>query len=214
MYLIKDSSGRYLKTTVNKITFIANETMADTFRSQREATDYIRKRFHKKSRRFYKPIYISDVVEPLSSAKTSIKTNKDISTEINKIDWFGKSQKQINIIVQQQLNPLIEQYRSELMQYDDVILDLRHYIRDETTKANACWGYMIFKAMQDAERKRAECKKELQRILLLKSNLEKSMTSTQEFEYEPYKYRVIQDIEQYIKNPKEYNLEVKHDENI
>lgn len=214
MYLIKDSSGKYVKTTVDKLSFTTNATMADTFRSQREAADYIRKRFSKKRRRFYKTVYINDVVEPLSSAKTSIKTNKDISTEINKIDWFGKSQKQINIIVQQQLNPLIEQYRSELMQYDDVILDLRHYIRDETTKANACWGYMIFKAMQDAERKRADCKKELQRILLLKTNLEKSLISTQEFEYEPYKYRVIQDIEQYIRNPKEYNLEVKHDENI
>ena len=214
MYLIKDSSGKYVKTTVDKLLFTTNATMADTFRSQREAADYIRKRFSKKRRRFYKTVYINDVVEPLSSAKTSIKTNKDISTEINKIDWFGKSQKQINIIVQQQLNPLIEQYRSELMQYDDVILDLRHYIRDETTKANACWGYMIFKAMQDAERKRADCKKELQRILLLKTNLEKSLISTQEFEYEPYKYRVIQDIEQYIRNPKEYNLEVKHDENI
>ena len=129
MYLIKDSSGKYVKTTVDKLSFTTNATMADTFRSQREAADYIRKRFSKKRRRFYKTVYINDVVEPLSSAKTSIKTNKDISTEINKIDWFGKSQKQINIIVQQQLNPLIEQYRSELMQYDDVILDLRHYIK-------------------------------------------------------------------------------------
>ena len=214
MYLIKDSKGRYLKTTVNKMMFITNEILADTFRSQREATDYIRKRFNKKSRRFYKPVYISDVKEPLSSIKINNKTNQNIISNIENIDWYNKTQQQINTIIQMQLNPLIEYYRSELIRYDDIILDLRHYIRDENTKANACWGYMIFKAMQDTERQRAECKKELQRILLLKTNLEKSITLTQEFEYEPYKYRVIQDIEQYIRNPKEYNLEVKHDENI
>ena len=214
MYLIKDPKGRYLKTTINKMTFITNEILADTFRSQREATDYIRKRFNKKSRRFYKPVYISDVKEPLSSIKTNNKINQNINSNIDNINWFDKTQQQINTIIQQQLNPLIEHYRLELIQYDNIILDLRHYIRDENTKANACWGYMVFKAMQDAERQRVERKKEYQRILLLKTNLEKSITTTQEFEYEPYKYRVISDIEQYIKNPKEYRIEVYNNENI
>lgn len=49
MYLIKDKSDRYLKINIdNKIKFVNNETLADVFPSEREATvlygRYLRKR--------------------------------------------------------------------------------------------------------------------------------------------------------------------------
>ena len=218
MYLIKDTTGKYLKTTVNKITFTTNKIIADTFSSQREATDYIRKRFPKKRRRFYKPIFISEVSDPVAKTKKdtsfvdeSIKLDNSIK---EKIEYINTTQNHITLLIQSHINPIIEKYRAQLIKYDDIILDLRHYIRDEKTKVNACRGYQIFKALQNVERKRAECKKEYQRISILKSKLEKVFTDTQEFEYEPYKYRIIQDIDKYIKDPDSYNLEGDKNENI
>lgn len=195
VYLIKDKSGRYLKTTVDKTTFTTNEVMADTFNSQREATDYIHKRFPKRRRRLYKIVFINDVID--LTPDTNIQSN---------INYFDKSQQQIDKLIQVSINPEIEKYRVQLIKYDDMILDIRHYIRDETTKANACWGYKIFKALQDIERKRAECKKELQRIVMLKNKLEKALIDTKDFDYEPYKYREIQDINEYINNPNTYQM--------
>ncbi len=195
MYLIKDKSDRYLKTTVDKITFTANETMADTFYSQREAADYMRKRFPKKRRRLYKIVFIDNVID--LTPDTNIQSN---------IDYFDKSQQQIDNLIQVSINPEIEKYRVQLIKYDDMILDIRHYIRDETTKVNACLGYKIFKALQDIERKRAECKKELQRIMMLKNKLEKALIDAKDFDYEPYKYREIYDINEYINNPNTYQM--------
>lgn len=196
---------------MNKTTYTTNETMADTFNSQREATDYIRKHFSKKQRKYYKSVYIGSVIEPMVNSISDIKIDTSIieaiksdDFNIDDIDYLSKTQEQVDRLIQAYLNPEIERHRVQLIKYEDIILDLRHYIRDENTKANACWGYKIFKALQDVERKRAECKKELQRVVMLKNKLEKALTDTKDFDYEPYKYRVIEDIDKYISDPEAY----------
>ena len=81
-----------------------------------------------------------------------------------------------------------------------MILDIRHYIRDENMNANACMGYKIFKRLQIVERKRVVCKKELQRLLKLQTGIQNSITESENFEYEPYRNRIVTDMIGFIEN--------------
>lgn len=207
MYLIMNNRGQYLKTTLDKISFVNNKTMADSFNSKRESTDYIVKHFPKRKRKQYHVAFVSDLVEPLSN-KESIISQTDLNNNISvdntistpKIDYIKKLQD----IVDTYLVPEMEKYKSEVKKYDDMILDIRHYIRDDSTKANASWGYKIFKTLQIVERQRADCKKEFQRINTLKYNIQKSLTDFNNFEYEPYNNREIKNVVEFINNITDY----------
>ena len=65
-------------------------------------------------------------------------------------------------------------------------------------KANACMGYKIFKRLQEVERKRANCKKELQRLVKLQSGIQNAITESENFEYEPYRNRIIENMLEFI----------------
>lgn len=194
MYLITNVKGKFLKETLDSITFVANETLAEKFNSQREASDYILKHFAKKKRRFYKISYISDVGNDLLHSASS--TQHTHHEPIEDIDCsFSQT---VQNAISTYLLPDIDQYRAELKKYDDIILDIRHYIRDENMKANACMGYKIFKRLQEVERKRANCKKELQRLVRLQSGIQNAITESENFEYEPYRNRIIENMLEFI----------------
>ena len=92
---------------------------------------------------------------------------------------------------------------NKIAQYDDMILDIRHYIRDKDTKLNTVYGYKVIKLMQEIERKRLDCKYEIARIEQLKSRLTTDLNKFDKFEFEPYKPRVITNIDDYLNGNKE-----------
>lgn len=191
MYLIADKLGNYLKiTTDNKIVFTTNETLADTFNSEREATDFIRKAFPKKKRKNYKPKKCDSYII-CSSPQNMI-------DEPSLVDNFDNCITSFNTAIDTYLTPEIEQYTEELKKYDGMILDIRHYLRDENTKLNACQGYKVMSALQKIERKRAECKKELQRVSMLRTSVKKACNESKAFEYDEYKNREIENVADFI----------------
>ena len=67
-----------------------------------------------------------------------------------------------------------------------------------TKKLNVCQGYQVVKKLQDIERARAACKKELQRVSALRNNVRKACQESVSFEYEDYKNRQIDDVRTFI----------------
>ena len=192
MYLIKDRLGRCLRISIdNKIKFVNNETLAEVFPSEREADDFIRKTYKKKTRKNYRVVKCdNDFVPELKTYQSS--NDKEVN------DKFVKSIQAFDEIVNTYLNPEIEKYSKELREYDYMILDIRHWLRNEKTKLNACQGYQAMKKLQDIERKRVECKKELQRVAMLRGNIRKACNKAENFEHEEYKYRQIENMEEFL----------------
>ena len=196
MYLIKDKIGRFLKVNIdNKIKFVNNETLADVFPSEREAVDFIRKTFNKKTRKNYKVAKCAN--DFVSDLKIHQSSNEQMIDEMID-DGYVKSIQSFGEIIDTYLNPNIEKYTQQLQKYDGMILDIRHWLRDQNTKLNACQGYQAMKKLQDIERKRVECKKELQRVAILRGNIRKACNKAENFEYEEYKYRQIEDVGVFI----------------
>lgn len=192
MYLIKDRLSRYLKISIdNKITYTPNECLATPFPSEREATDFIRKAFKKKTRKNYRVVRCdNDFVSDLKIHQSSNEKGTD--------DKYAKGIQAFDEIVNTYLTPDIEKYTQQLQKYDGMILDIRHWLRDQNTKLNACQGYQAMKKLQDIERERAACKKELQRVAILRGNIRKACNKAENFEYEEYKYRQIEDVGVFI----------------
>jgi len=192
MYLIKDRLGRCLRINIdNKIKFVNNETLAEVFPSEREADDFIRKTYKKKTRKNYRIVKCdNDFVPELKTYQSS--NDKEVDNK------FVKSIQAFDEIVNTYLNPEIEKYSKELSRYDKQIQDIRHFIRDENTKLNACQGYQVFIKIQELERKRVGVKKELQRYAYLRARVNKAVRYFEDFEYEEYKNREIEDVRAFL----------------
>ena len=193
MYHIQDKNNRYLKITLdNKITFTTNESLANVFPSEREATDFIRKTFKKKTRRNYRAVNCDvGFVSDLSKAYQLVEKEKSADRYAKSIEGFER-------VIGTYLDPEIERYTQELQKFDGMILDIRHWLRDQNTKLNACQGYQAMKKLQDIERERAVCKKELQRVAILRGNIRKACNKAENFEYEEYKYRQIENMKEFL----------------
>ena len=198
MYLITNKNGKYLKETLDSISFVSNVIIAEKFNSQREASDYIIKHFPKKKRRYYRISFVSDIDDNFTASTSNTPENpaEPQPQAAECLSFTETIQQAINTY----LSPDIDKYKAELKQYDDMILDIRHYIRDENMNANACMGYKIFKRLQIVERKRVICKKELQRLLKLQAGIQTSITESENFEYEPYRNRIVTNMLEFIDN--------------
>lgn len=198
MYLITNKNGKYLKETLDSISFVSNVILAEKFNSQREANDYIIKHFPKKKRRYYRISFVSDIDDNFTTSTSNTPENpaEPQPQAAECLSFTETIQQAINTY----LSPDIDKYKAELKQYDDMILDIRHYIRDENTNVNACMGFKIFKRLQSVERKRVKCKKELQRLLKLQTGIQTSITESENFEYEPYRNRIVTNMLEFIDN--------------
>ena len=192
MYLIQDTNNRFIKkTTNNQITYTYSESLADVFPSECEANEFIRKMFSKKARKKYRAVKSENDSElELVPLKPDVAKESTVNLK-SSIDSFNET-------IHTHLDPEIESYSKKLQEYDGMILDIRHWLRDENTKLNVCQGYQVVKKLQDIERARAACKKELQRVSALRNNVRKACQESVSFEYEDYKNRQIDDVRTFI----------------
>ena len=96
------------------------------------------------------------------------------------------------------LTPEVEKYRTQVHEYDEMTLDILHFIRDKNTRLNACQGYEVFKKLQMIGREREACKKEYQRVAMLKTSVLQGIKDSENFEYEEYKNRRIDDVAEFL----------------
>lgn len=190
MYVIRERSGKYLKSTSNKITLTTNETLANNFSTFQDAFDFINNRIAKRRRNLFTPVEIR--VESKKVSKLIPEYPLGDSNIYNKIE------ESIEILIKEEIARL----EKKVDYYDDVILDIRHYIRNDNTKVNACYGYKIFQLLQLVERKRISCKEEIIRLNKFQYKFDNLLGSVSTFSLEPYKPRVLNDIENYISGTK------------
>jgi len=87
---------------------------------------------------------------------------------------------------------------SEISNYDKIILDIRHFAREESTKLNACQAAKVFYKLQQVERSRLKAKEEMSRLIEFEKAFEKAMASADEFAYPQYKPRCVENMYEYI----------------
>lgn len=189
LYNVIKKSDYYVRVNNSVPTLVTTLDKATLFKVG-EAEKYIKNQIKKSHRSEYnivqtdiedKPTKITDIPQPEFTQK---KLNSALS--------------QINTVIHNKLSEQREIYRDKLKYYDDVILDIRHYIRDESTRLNACQAANVLYRLQRIERKRVEVKRELQRIDYVFSTISSAISNADKFHYEPYKPRVIQDMEEFL----------------
>lgn len=195
MFVITYTDGKFVKRTATKTTTTSSEHLADTFKTIEDANKFIDTYIPKKRRRYYmiQESNIKDSEKVINKLKPH--TTKVLDKPSNVYD---KLKELMETVIDDELIKLEKQIAT----YDDMILDIRHYIRDENTKFNTVYGYKVLKLLQDIERKRLSCKYEIARIEQLKLKLSKDLISFEKFEFEPYKPRVITNIDDYINGTK------------
>lgn len=188
MYIIK--KGDYYVRVVNSVpTVVTALDKATTFKAG-EAEKYIKNQVKKSDRILYN-------IEAVSIPKKQSKISDPPTPEFKKTSVISELKK-----IKDSMGRLSDRqhmYIDKLQYYDDVILDIRHYIRDENTRLNACQAANVLYRLQRIERKRAEVKCELKRIYQVFDSIDNAISIANEFHYTPYKPRVIDDMDEFMK---------------
>ena len=192
MYNVIKKSDYYVKAVGNSPVLVSTLDKATLFKVG-EAEKYIKNRIRKNVRNEYQivqteiqdvPSKISDIPKPEFQKSSVTSELKDIKESVHK-----------------KLSDKQNMYKDKLQYYDDVILDIRHYIRDENTRLNACQAANVLYRLQRIERKRAEVKCELQRINQVFDAINTAISKADDFSYVPYKPRVIENMDEFLKKP-------------
>lgn len=188
MYIIK--KGDYYIKVVNSVpTIVTTLNKATTFKAG-EAEKYIKNQVKKSDRTLYN-------IESVSIPKKQPKISDPPESEFKKTSVISELKKIKDSM--SRLSDRQHMYMDKLQYYDDVILDIRHYIRDENTRLNACQAANVLYRLQRIERKRAEVKCELKRIYQVFDSIDNAIGVANEFHYTPYKPRVIDDMDEFMK---------------
>ena len=190
MYNVIKKSDYYVKAVGNSPVLVSTLDKATLFKVG-EAEKYIKNRIRKNVRNEYQivqteiqdvPSKISDIPKPEFQKSSVTSELKDIKDSVHK-KWSDRQ----------------NMYKDKLQYYDDVILDIRHYIRDENTRLNACQAANVLYRLQRIERKRAEVKCELQRINQVFDAINTAISKADDFSYVPHKPRVIENMDEFLK---------------
>src|SRR5574344_1257185 len=175
MYNVIKKSDYYVKAVGNSPVLVSTLDKATLFKVG-EAEKYIKNRIRKNVRNEYQ-------IVQTEFQKSSVTSElKDIKESVHK-----------------KLSDRQNMYKDKLQYYDDVILDIRHYIRDENTRLNACQAANVLYRLQRIERKRAEVKCELQRINQVFDAINTAISKADDFSYVPYKPRVIDNMDEFMR---------------
>lgn len=188
MYIIK-KGGCYVRVVNSIPTVVTTLDKATTFKAG-EAEKYIKNQVKKSDRCLYN---IESVSIPVKQPKIS----DPPAPEFKKTSVISELKK-----IKDSMDKLSDRqhmYMDKLQYYDDVILDIRHYIRDENTRLNACQAANVLYRLQRIERKRAEVKCELKRIYQVFDSIDNAISIANEFHYTPYKPRVIEDMDEFMR---------------
>ena len=191
MFVIKKAGydDRYIMVQKNMPIVVTDINKATCF-SKTEAEKYLLTRVRKNTRKEF------EIVECAVDKNATQRKENSVSDAIkaDTIEELKTVKHSVDQIFSTKRNKLSE----NLKYYDDVILDIRHYIRDEETKLNACQAAKVLYKLQTIERKRSEIKKELQRVDGILRGFGCLVKDTENFAYDKYKPRVVQNIKEYL----------------
>ena len=180
LYVIQKSNNQFVRVQNNVPTIVTDVRKATVFQMN-EAEKYINNQIKKSQRSLYTVQKISPL-SPIDTYKT------DTLYELNSIKET----------VQRKFSDRKNKYMEKLQYYDGIILDIRHYIRNEDTRLNACQAAKVLYKLQQIERSRADVKRELNRIELINRSVENAISDADKFEYNEYKPRSIKNMDEFI----------------
>lgn len=189
MYIIK-KCGYYVKVENSVPTLVTTLDKATTFKAG-EAERYIKNQVKKSDRALYD-------IEAIDIPTKQPKISEPPEPKFKKTSVISELAK-IKSSITNSLSDKQRIYLDKLQYYDDVILDIRHYIRDENTRLNACQAANVLYRLQRIERKRAEVKCELKRIYQVFDSIDNAISVANEFHYTPYKPRVIDNMDEFLR---------------
>ena len=189
---------RYYVRIENGIPTLTTDINKATMYSENSADNYINTNIRKEVREQYKAVQLSS--EKCTPPKHTMhntsptlsmppQSYRNISSDISRIT------EELNSEYTHALNMLAE----KLSYCDRVILDIRHYIRDENTILNACQGYKVFKMLQEIERERLSVKTEIAKINEALTDMKQTDNKIRNFTFPPYNPRAVQDIGAYFR---------------
>lgn len=179
MYIIQKVGQDNLYVKVERgVPVIVTDINKATQFSKNEAEKYINNQIRKSQRELY---YVSE-----SKSKTTIliQNNSENNAIKNQVVTELKS---IKSDIVRKFSKQKDKCIEKLQYYDGVILDIRHYIRDENTRLNACQAAKVLYKLQQIERSRADVKREIARINLIQDTIDTTINNADNFEYAPYK---------------------------
>lgn len=183
MFVIKckGSDNRYIRVQ-NNLPVIVTDIKKATIFNTGEAEKYIHNQMKKSMRNTVAVVGCTDV----KNTEDALKLDTVSELQFVKDDIRNK--------LSQKKNKCSE----KLQYYDDMILDIRHYIRDDKTKLNACQAAKVLYKLQKIERCRADVKRELQRIQQIFQGIDDVIKTANNFKYDDYKPRVIHDMSDFL----------------
>lgn len=191
LYVIQKVGQDNLYVKVERgIPVIVTDINKATQLSKNEAEKYINNQIRKSQRELY---YVSECKSKTTISKQNNSENNTIKNQV--VSELKSIKSDIVRKFSKQKDKCIE----KLQYYDGVILDIRHYIRDESTRLNACQAAKVLYKLQQIERNRADVKREIARINLIQDTIDSTINNADNFEYAPYKPRVIEDMDKFLK---------------
>ena len=176
----------YVKVVNNNPVTVSSIKQATPFESVKEAQTYINKQIRKSIRNQYR-------AEPVAKQPEKNMMYEGANIEVKKTNVVSALQ-QVRSKMIGEMKDLQHDYIDKLQYYENVILDIRHYIRDYNTNLDTQQAANILYRLQRIERKRAEVKRELRRISNIFDSIDDAIKVADDYEYEPYKPRVIDDM--------------------
>ena len=113
-------------------------------------------------------------------------------------DTVAKAAANINQYALSQFGKLHADLEQRLTRCDNAIIDILHLLGDENCKLNAVQLCKVAKKIQEFEREHTAVKKELNRIDAVMEAVGNIKTKAAEFNYAPYKPKVIHNIKELI----------------
>ena len=191
LYVIQKVGQDNLYVKVERgIPVIVTDINKATQFSKNEAEKYINNQIRKSQRELY---YVSEC-----KSKTIMSTQNNSENNAIKNQVVSEL-KSIKSDIVRKFSKQKDKCIEKLQYYDGVILDIRHYIRNENTRLNACQAAKVLYKLQQIERSRADVKREIARINLIQDTIDSTINNADNFEYAPYKPRVIEDMDNFLK---------------
>ena len=191
LYVIQKVGQDNLYVKVERgIPVIVTDINKATQFSKNEAEKYINNQIRKSQRELY---YVSECKSKTTISKQNNFENNAIKNQV--VSELKSIKSDIVRKFSKQKDKCIE----KLQYYDGVILDIRHYIRDENTRLNACQAAKVLYKLQQIERSRVDVKREIARINLIQDTIDSTINNADNFEYVPYKPRVIENMDEFLK---------------
>ena len=193
MYLIQDNTGKYCKTKPKgKPVFTPKIQDAHTFPSEREASDFLRKHWNKKTRAHFRVIQHEEYESEFQTVEIldKIQAVKSLDSDFSMTEMEKE--------IQSKLTEQVEIYKTDMKRAEGKLSDIQHFLLSPDTHLNVYQCYLTVQKLQEILRDRCESKKEFQRLCILRAETNKAFKMAENFEYDEYKNKVIEDVKEYL----------------